>query len=143
MSVMRTVAAPGVAWAPVSENQLVPRRVVDVEEHVRAQRDRARRTLSDYTQRAAEILQELAELAENDRVRLAAVNSILDRAGVTAPTEVKVTATQEEHQVVTSEVQATLERLAANVKAQEDRQLTPSLEALVVHEGESESTHTE
>jgi hypothetical protein len=109
-------------------------------EHVRAQADKARKTLSDFTNRAVEILQELAEYAENDRIRLAAVNSILDRSGVTAPTEIKVTATQEEHDLVKADAEQTLERLQRNLAQREIGAPKPSLEAIIVHEGEPEAT---
>lgn len=105
-------------------------------EYVRAQADKSRKTLAGFTDRAVQILQELAEFAENDRIRLAAVNSILDRAGVTAPTEIKVTATQEEHDLVKADAEETLARLQANIEYRALATPKPSLEAVIIHEGE-------
>jgi len=100
--------------------------------------ERTRAMLSSYAQRAVEILQELAEYGENERIRLSAVNSILDRAGVVAPQEIKVTATQEEHALIRSEAEETIARLTNNVKAQVERTTKPSIEAIMVHEGDTE-----
>jgi hypothetical protein len=108
------------------------------EESVRAKAQSARGNLSNFADRAVQILQELAEYAENDRVRLSAVNSILDRAGVTAPTEIKVTATQEEHALVRAEAEEVLVRMRKNVEQQAISSPKPSLEALVVIEGNEE-----
>lgn len=95
--------------------------------------------LNGYAQRAVEILQELAEYAENDRIRLSAVNSILDRAGVVAPQEIKVTASQEEHQIIKSEAEQVMARIQANAEQAAKRKKERDLEVLMIHEGESAS----
>lgn len=105
-------------------------------EYVKGQAEKARKTLGDFTQRAVQILQELAEFAENDRIRLAAVNSILDRAGVNAPQEIKVTATQEEHALVRAEAEETLAKLERNLATRAISTPKPSLEAVIVHEAD-------
>ena len=109
-----------------------------VEEKQRAQAMHARGMLSDWSKRAVEILQELAEYGENERTRLSAANSILDRAGVVAPTEVKISASPEEHALVRADAEETLAKLARNQAARELPKPALSLEAIVVHEGELE-----
>jgi hypothetical protein len=106
-----------------------------VETQQKATQDRVKGMLNGYAQRAVEILQELAEYAENDRIRLSAVNSILDRAGIVAPQEVKITASPEEHAIIKSEAEETMRRISENVKAAATRR-AHSLEAVMVHEGE-------
>lgn len=128
----------------IAQTEVIEAQVLDSDwatknaEYVKAQSERARRTLGDFTQRAVQILQELAEFAENDRIRLAAVNSILDRAGVNAPQEIKVTATQEEHALVKADAEETLARLQRNLEQRARPAISPSLEALVVHESEGD-----
>ena len=99
-------------------------------------RDHARSMMAGYVGRAVEVLTEIMEIGENDRVRLSAANSLLDRAGVVAPPEVKDAATAEEHQLVKAEAEQVLQRIEENVRARDARQKTPSLEAVMVHEGE-------
>lgn len=105
-----------------------------VEEVQKLHGDKARLMMSGFAERAAAILQELAEYSENDRIRLSAANSILDRAGVQAPQEHKVTVSPEEHQLVRAEAEETLERIGRNVAKQQERKAI-SLEAIVLHEG--------
>lgn len=112
------------------------------DEQLRKKAELARGMLSNFTDRAVQILQELAEYAENDRVRLSAVNSILDRAGVVAPTEVHVTATQEEHDLVRREAEDVLIRMQRNVEQRAITGPRPSLEALVVLEDEGDPVAT-
>lgn len=100
--------------------------------------DRTKDMLTGYAQRAVEILQELAEYAENDRIRLSAVNSILDRAGVVAPQEIKVTASQEEHAIIRSEAEQTMARIQANAQAAAERKRVRDLDTLMLHEGDDE-----
>ena len=107
------------------------------EERQKAQAQKARLLLSDFAERAAQLLQELAELSENDRIRLSAVNSILDRAGVVAPSETQAPVSPEEHQLVRGEAEETLKRIEANLEAQRNRK-NLSIEAIVLHEGEVE-----
>jgi len=57
-----------------------------------ANREKARNRLIEAATAATEILQELAETATSEPVRLGAVNSILDRAGVRGGTEIDVKA---------------------------------------------------
>lgn len=108
-------------------------------EKQRAQAEAARLRLSNFADRAAQILEELAEYSENDRIRLSAADSILNRAGVVAPTEVRVTASPEEHQLVRGEAEETLKRIQENMQAQKDRKAL-SIEAIVLHEGDDQDT---
>lgn len=113
----------------------MPDLVTSHENQIKANADHARTMLSGFTNRAVEILQELAELGDTDRIRLSAVNSILDRAGVVTPTEIKVSASKEEHDLVKHEVHEVMERIQANAlhKAQ-----PKSLEVLMLHEADDE-----
>lgn len=104
--------------------------------------DRTKDMINGYAQRAAEILQELAEYAENDRIRLSAANSILDRAGVVTPQEIKVTATQEEHAIVRTEAEETLKRLQANIEHAQKRKTGTDLEVLMVHESDEDANNS-
>lgn len=103
---------------------------------------RVRGTLTKFADRAAQILQELAEFGDNDRIRLSAVNSILDRAGVVAPQQIQVTATQEQHALIRSEAEETLERLRKNVAHAQIEPKHHAIEAVIVHEGVEESELT-
>lgn len=106
------------------------------DEKNRALVDDARTMLTGFTHRAVEILQELAEFGENERTRLSAAAQILDRAGVVAPVELKVTATPEEHALIRGDAEETLARLERNRMQALKGQAPLSLEAIVVHEGE-------
>lgn len=108
------------------------------EEKQKAQAEAARLRLSNFADRAAQILEELAEYSENDRIRLSAADSILNRAGVVAPTELHVRANPEEHQLVRGEAEETLKRIEENMRAQAERPKAISMEAIIVHEGEPE-----
>lgn len=112
------------------------------EEAERKAIDRTRSNLVNFAGRAAEILQELAEFADNDRIRLSAVNSILDRAGVIAPDQQAKTPSQEEHDIVKDEAEKTLERIKKNAELAAKVQVAPSLEALMLHEAQGDDvTH--
>lgn len=104
--------------------------------------DRTKQMLNDYAQRAVEILKELAEFAENDRIRLSAVNSILDRAGVVTPQEIKVTASQEEHAIIRTEAEQVMARIQANAEQAAKRKKGMGIETLMIVEGEDESAST-
>ena len=113
----------------------MPDIVTSHENQIKANADHARTMLSGFTDRAVQILQELAELGDTDRIRLSAVNSILDRAGVITPTEIKVSASKEEHDLVKHEVYEVMERIQANVT---HKAAPKSLEAIMIHEGDEE-----
>lgn len=110
-----------------------------IEQQQKVIQDKAKSMLNGYAQRAVEILQELAEYAENDRIRLSAVNSILDRAGVVTPQEIKVTASQEEHALIKGEAEETMKRIAANAKAALERK-PAHLEVIMLHESEDDES---
>ena len=99
---------------------------------------RVRGSLSKFADRAAQILQELAEFGDNDRIRLSAVNSILDRAGVVAPQQIQVTATSEQHALIRAEAEETLNRLRKNVEHATIEPKHHAIEAVIVHEGIAE-----
>lgn len=94
----------------------------------------ARSKLVSYLPRAVEIITELAETSENDRVRLAAAESIADRAGLGKSQIHQVQVSQTEHDVAEIEANELLKRIREN--QQEIDVPHPSLEALIVHEGD-------
>jgi len=101
----------------------------------------ARDHLTRYAGRAVEILTELAETSENDRVRLAAADSILDRAGVGKSSTQQVNVSQSEQDAATREAQALVDSITRN---KQHARITPggiSIDALIVHEG-TEATHS-
>lgn len=107
-------------------------------DHVRRRAiENARLSLAKYLPRAVEVLTELLEGAENERVRLSAAEAILDRAGLgkTQTTEVKVD--QQEHQVARTEAEEIVARIQENQRRAAEKTAI-SLEALIVHEGEVE-----
>lgn len=106
------------------------------EQQQKATIERTKAMLNGYAQRAVEILQELAEYAENDRIRLSAVNSILDRAGVVTPQEIKVTASPEEHAIIRTEAEQVMARIQANAEQAAKRKGERDIETLMLHEGE-------
>lgn len=100
--------------------------------------ERAREKLSRYLDRAVEIITELAETSENDRVRLAAAESIADRAGLGKSSTTKVEVSDSEHEAARREAEDVMRRLQANQEALSKGRTEVSLDALVVHEGETE-----
>lgn len=96
----------------------------------------ARERLTRFLPRAVEILEELAELSENDRVRLAAAESIADRAGLTKGTTLDVRTSQSEHDIAQQATIELLDRIQKNQDEIEAKHVDVSLEALIVHEGE-------
>lgn len=98
----------------------------------------AREKLIKYLPRAIEIITELAEESENDRVRLAAAESIADRAGLGKSSTTQVQVSQAEHDIAQQEVAKLLEGIDANQAALSVGTHTVPLDVLVVHEGEIE-----
>lgn len=98
----------------------------------------AREKLAGFLPRAVEIMTELAETSENDRVRLAAAESIADRAGLGRSQTHVVEAPQAEHDLAAQEAAALLEGIRKNQELQAGPDV--SLEALIVHEGEEVQT---
>lgn len=97
----------------------------------------ARDKLSRYVNRAVEILTELAESSENDRVRLAAVDSILDRSGVVKATTQEVHVSSAEHEAATRAAEELVKGIARNKEQAHVSGI--SLDALIVHESEGAS----
>lgn len=98
----------------------------------------ARERLTRFLPRAVEILEELAELSENDRVRLAAAESIADRAGLTKGTTLDVRTSQAEHDIAEQETQALLRRIQENQDEITSSSHVVPLDVLIVHEGDVE-----
>jgi hypothetical protein len=100
---------------------------------------KARDSLSRYLDRAVAILQELAETSENDRVRLAAVDSILDRSGVIKETKQQVsTGSQSEHDNASREAAEILAKIQRNQQQVAQGPAGIPLDVLIVHEGDVE-----
>lgn len=98
----------------------------------------ARSKLTAYLGRAVEIITELAETSENDRVRLAAAESIADRAGLGKSSTTQVQVSQAEHDIANQEITKLLEGIDANQRAIEVGGHDVPLDVLIVHEGDSE-----
>jgi len=97
----------------------------------------AREKLTRYVGRAVEILDELAEGAENERVRLAAADSILDRAGVGKSSTTQVTVgTDAEHEAARRDAEDAVAAIQRNKGHVPVVGVVP-LDTLVVLEGET------
>ena len=104
--------------------------------------ERMREKLSRFMPRALDILTELAETAENERVRLAAAESILDRAGLGKSSTTQVTVSQAEHEIATSDAERMIARIAANQSAKALGPVGVSIDALLVLESEDDTLPT-
>lgn len=104
--------------------------------------EQARSKLSNYLGRAVEIITELAESSENDRVRLAAAESIADRAGLGKSSSTQVTVSQGEHEAARREAEEIVARLEQNKGITPGQGPNPSLDALIVLEGEEMTTES-
>lgn len=98
----------------------------------------ARASLTQFLPRAVQILQELAETSENDRVRLAAVESIADRVGLGRSSTTQLQVNSAEHEAVEAETAELLIRMKRNQDAIEAESHEVPLDVLIVHEGEPE-----
>ena len=97
----------------------------------------AREALTKYLPRAVEIITELAETSENDRVRLAAAESIADRAGLGKSSTTQVQVTAGEHEALDKDLEDLVGALDRNREHVQRGKLNVSLDALVVHEGDT------
>jgi hypothetical protein len=97
--------------------------------------NKAREKLSKYLGRAVEIITELAETSENDRVRLAAAESIADRAGLGKSSTTQVNVSQSEHEAARREAEELVARLGDN-RGIPAVVVEPDLDTLIVLEGE-------
>ncbi len=104
--------------------------------YVQAVLEQARNKLTRYLPRAVEIITELAETSENDRVRLAAAQDIADRAGLTKTTTTKVQVSEGEHEAAQKEAEDVMKRIVANQSAQIEPKHHIPLDVLIVHEGD-------
>lgn len=108
------------------------------------QLENMRDKLSKFLPRALDIVTELAETAENERVRLAAAESILDRAGLGKSSTTQVTVSQAEHDIATNEANELVAKLSRQ-KAIEAGKDVPEIrdpEVLFVHEGDDDTLPT-
>ena len=125
----------------MSDEEVVERSIViRQQEHKVKQLELMRERLTQYMPRALDVITELMETAENDRVRLAAAESILDRSGLSKSTTSQVVVSQAEHDIAIQEANALVEKLERN---QAGRALGPAgvaLDTLLVLEGEDDDT---
>lgn len=105
--------------------------------HQEANLASAKELLNRYLNRAVQIITELAETSENDRVRLAAAESIADRAGLGKSSTTQVQVNQGEHEAAANEAAELVARIEENQRVIAEGKRTPDLETLIVHEGES------
>lgn len=104
--------------------------------------ERMRDKLSRFLPRAVEILTELAEGAENERVRLAAAESVLDRAGLGKSQTTQLQVSSAEHEIANREAEEMVARMQKNVTARGLPTPTPSIDALLVLEGDDDTLPT-
>lgn len=105
--------------------------------------ERMRDKLARFMPRAVDILTELAETAENERVRLAAAESILDRSGLGKSSSTQVTVSQAEHDIATREAEEIVAKLGRQKEIESGAPVVkPSIEALVVLEGDDDTLPT-
>lgn len=116
----------------MSDAPVVPERKMSASEQALVN---AREKLGRYVGRAVDILTELAETSENDRVRLSAADSILDRAGLGKSSTTQVQVNQGEHEAARREAEDVVARIRANKPAIDVAPVEIGLEALIVHEG--------
>ncbi len=95
----------------------------------------AREKLGRYVGRAVEILTELAETSENDRVRLSAADSILDRAGLGKSSTTQIAVNQGEHEAARKEAEDVVARIKANKAEIVSAPVDIGLDTLIVLEG--------
>ena len=95
----------------------------------------AREKLARYLPRAVEIITELAETSENDRVRLAAAESIADRAGLGKSSTTQVNVSASEHEAARRDAEDVIARLKKN-KSLDTPAVSPDLDTLIVLEGD-------
>lgn len=116
-----------------------PVQPVTRQDHRTSELERMRDKLSRFMPRALDILTELAETAENERVRLAAAESILDRSGLNKSQTTQISVTQSEHDIATSDAERMIARMQANQNARAVGPAGVSLEALLVLEGDDDT----
>lgn len=104
--------------------------------------ERMRDRLSRFLPRAVDILTELAETAENERVRLAAAESILDRAGLGKSATTQLQVSSAEHEIANREADELVAKLQQNIDKRGLPRPTPSIEALIVLEGDDDTLPT-
>lgn len=98
----------------------------------------AREKLARYLPRAVEIITELAETSENDRVRLAAAESIADRAGLGKSSTTQVNVSASEHEAARKDAEDVIAQLKRN-KGITGPEVKPDLDTLIVLEGEEQA----
>lgn len=111
----------------------VPTKVANAQEEAL---NKAREKLNRYLGRAVEIITELAETSENDRVRLAAAESIADRAGLGKSSTTQVNVSASEHEAARREAEELVGRLSDQKSVGRAPVVDPDLDALIVLEGE-------
>jgi hypothetical protein len=111
----------------------VPTKVANAQEEAL---NKAREKLNRYLGRAVEIITELAETSENDRVRLAAAESIADRAGLGKSSTTQVNVSASEHEAARREAEELVGRLSDQKSVGKAPVVDPDLDTLIVLEGE-------
>ncbi len=96
----------------------------------------ARAKLTNFLPRAIQILTELAETSENDRVRLAAVESIADRVGLGRSSTTQLQVNSGEHEAVEAETNELLIRMQRNQAVIQAEARNTPLDVLLVLESD-------
>lgn len=114
----------------------VSRAAQKIENHQEAVILAARDKLNRYLGRAVEIITELAETSENDRVRLAAAESIADRAGLGKSSTTQVNVSASEHEAARKDAEDVVAQLKRNKALTSAPVVSPEVDTLIVLEGE-------
>lgn len=106
-------------------------------DHVTRAKDTARQNLSRYLEKAVQTLVDSMD-SDNERIALAAAESVLDRLGVGKTQQHEVQVSQVEHDQAKVEAEKLVADLARNVQGQLEAAPTPELDTIIVLESDVE-----
>ena len=96
----------------------------------------AREKLSRLVGRSVQVMEELMDYGENERVRLAAAEAIADRAGLSRQVTATLQVNTGEHEAARIEAEELVKGIERNKAALNTHVVTPSVESLIIHEGD-------
>ena len=97
----------------------------------------AREKLSRLVGRSVQVMEELMDYGENERVRLAAAEAIADRAGLSRQVTATLQVNTGEHEAARIEAEELVKGIERNKAALNTHVVTPSVESLIIHEGDT------
>lgn len=96
----------------------------------------ARDKLSKLVGRSVQVMEELMEYGENERVRLAAAEAIADRAGLSRQVTATIEVNTGEHEAARTEAELLVAGIERNKAALAQHAVEHSIESLIIHEGD-------